>query len=429
MGQFTYRAYNPDGRVVSGEIGANTREAAIAILKGRGVVPVEITEAGGQGGGAAGGAISGANSRSGGSSRASGIAFLQSWRRPATIGARDLSGMTRELASLVAADVPLADALRLVALQPRIAPAVRRVLGDVLDRVVAGSSLSESLASHPADIPEPFWRLVAAAERSGKLGAALERQAAELERRREISDRIRSALIYPAILAVAAILTLAVVIGLLVPSIAPVFEQAGAPLPPVLGLLRSLQTGVAAYWPVLIGAVGVAAIAVTVLSGTRRVRALYENTLFALPLVGRTLEAAETARFAATLATLLTSGVPLLDALRTTAQTLRTRAYQSETDSLAEAVSRGATVSGAMADGGRFGELAVRLVGVGEATGKLADMLDRLAGILERSTTRDIDRATAILAPVLTLVIGTVVGGIVLSVMSALVGLNEIAIR
>lgn len=424
MRQFTYRAYDRDGRIVSGEIGAGSREAAIATLKGRGVVPVEIAEARSQGGSRDGQAAG-----IGVGAQATNLLRRWSWRRPDAIAARDLAAMTRELASLVTADVPLADALRIVALQPRIAPAVRRVLGDVLDRVLAGSSLSDALAAHPRDIPEPYWRLVAAAERSGKLGAALERQAAELERRREIADRIRSALIYPAILAVAAILTLAVVIGLLVPSIAPVFEQAGAPLPPVLGFLRGVQTAVATYWPLLLGVVAIAAIAITVLSGTRAARTLFEDALFGLPLVGRTLEAAETARFAATLATLLTSGVPLLDALRTTARTLRTRAYQSATEALAEGVARGATVSGAMADGRRFGELAVRLVGVGEATGKLADMLDRLAGILERSTTRDIDRATAILAPVLTLVIGAVVGGIVLSVMSALVGLNEIAIR
>ncbi len=428
MRQFSYRAYGRDGQVVSGEIGAGSRDAAIATLKGRGVVPVEIAEVSDQIGGAVG-ATSVSHAEPSAGSKGPLTSLRAKWQRPSPIRSRDLANMTRELASLVSADVPLADALRIVALQPRIAAAVRRVLGDVLDRVRAGSSLSEAFAAHPADIPEPYWHLVAAAERSGKLGPALERQAAELERRREISNRVRSALVYPAILAAAAIVTLAVVIGLLVPAIAPIFEEAGAPLPPVLAVLRSVQTVVAAYWPALLGIAGVVVIAGAAASSMQAVRTLCENTLFAMPLVGRTLEQAETARFAATMATLLDSGVPLLDALRTSARTLRTGAYRTATGALADGVARGATLSGAMAEVGRFGDLSVRLVGVGEATGKLAIMLDRLAGILEKATTRDIDRATAVIAPVMTLVIGAVVGGIVLSVMSALAGLNEIAIR
>ncbi len=428
MRQFSYRAYDQSGRVVSGEIGAGTPEAAISTLKSRGMVPVEIADADGK----TGGAVTGGNIKRPASGAGGSVGFtsLQAWwRQPAPLNARDLATMTRELASLVSADVPLADALRIVALQPRIAASVRRVLGDVLERVRAGSSLSEAFAAHPNDIPEPYRYLVAASERSGKLGQALERQAAELERQSEISNRVRSALIYPAILGVAALVTMAVVIGLLVPAIAPVFEQAGAPLPPVLASLRNVQTVVVAYWPALLVLAGVLVVAVSVVSGTQAVRSRVETTAFALPLVGPTLEAAETARFAATMATLLTSGVPLLDALRTTAKTFRTGAFRSATEALVDGVARGATLSVAMSQVGRFGDLAVRLVGVGEATGKLAQMLDRLAGILERATTRDIDRATAVLAPVLTLVVGVFVGGIVLSVMSALAGLNEIAIR
>ncbi|MBX9925706.1 MAG: type II secretion system F family protein [Hyphomicrobiaceae bacterium] len=405
---YSYRAYDGDGRVVDGVVEERSREAAIDALRRRGTFPVEIAES---------------------TSAAVASPARGPFGRRTAITRQGLVVITRELATLLSAQLPIDETLRIVALQPLVPDPARRILQDVLARVTAGDTLSDALARHADDFPEFYVRLVAASEKSGTLGPAMTGLAQYLERRAELSRRVSSALVYPLILLAAAIATLAIVTGVLVPAIAPVFEDAGASPPPVIAALRSLQLSVAGNWPLILAGFGA-----LVLLGVRArqqpaVRAAIERTALRLPVAGRLIASSETARLSRTLSTLLTSGVPLLEALRVSGGALTTSAFRSAVEDTAETVSRGGLLSDGMTATGRFGELALRLTAIGERTAQLPDMLTRLARIEEEALQHDLDRLTGLIAPVMTVLIGLLVGGIILSVMGAIAGLNDLAFK
>jgi general secretion pathway protein F len=417
MASFNYRAYDANGRVVTGEVSGPTRAAALDSLRRQGTFPIEITD------GPANGPANATDPRN-----AAGMATPSRGRRQ-RVSRGALVVLTRELATLVTADLPIDEALGIVALQPMVPAPTRAVAREVLDQVVQGSSLSDALAQHPADFPEFYWRLVAAAERSGGLGPALTELAAHLERRAELGQKVRSALLYPAVLLVAAVVTMAIVTGVLVPSIAPMFEDAGAKLPAVIAALRAAQVFVAEHWMVLLAVLAVTAAGLMRAARLPAVRQALDRFALRLPLAGALIAKSETARFAGTVATLLKSGVPLLDALQVSQSTLGTSVYRSAAGDVAAAVSSGGLLSDALARSGRFPELAVRFAAIGERTGKLDAMLERLGRIEDAAQQRDLERLTGLLAPVLTVTIGVLVGGIILSVMGAIVGLNDLALK
>lgn len=409
---FSYRAYDGEGRVIEGVVEEQSREAAIDVLRRRGAYPVDVVEAS-------------ATPRS----HRSTFASIVGTARAAAITRPALVVVTRELATLLSAQLPIDEALRIVSLQPLVPAAARRVLDDILARVVAGDTLSGALARHPEDFPEYYVRLVGAAERSASLGPAMTGLAHYLERRADLARKVQSAMTYPAILLVAALAAVTIVIGVLVPAIAPVFEDAGASPPPVIAILRATQLFVTANWPLLLlGTLLLVLMAIAVGRRPSTMRTI-EAAALRLPVVGRLVSASETARLARTLSTLLTSGVPLLDALRVAGGALGTGAFRSAVEIIVEHVSRGGLISEGAASTGRFGELALRLTGIGERTGQLPEMLARLAHIEEEALQHDLERLTGLIAPVMTILIGLVVGGIILSVMGAIAGLNDIAFR
>lgn len=406
MATFTYRAYDGQGRLVDGAIESLSREEALEALRRQGAYPVEISER-----------------RTGDAA----VSNRESGRR--TVSGEALILATRELSTLINAQLPLDEALKIVALQPLVPKPTRRVLEAVLSRVVAGASLSEALALFPGDFPEYYWRLVSAAERSGSLGPALDGLASHLERRAELARRVRAALLYPAILMFAAFAALTIVVGVLVPAVAPLFEDAGVSPPPVIAVLRAVQQFVASYWLALGLGAGLLSAGLVRLTQRPASRAFAGRFALDLPIAGRLIAAGETVRFSQTLAMLLSSGVPLLDALRVSARALGNHAYKSAVDQAADVVAQGGSLSEGLARSGRFTELALRLTSIGERTGQLGPMLSRLARIEQEALQNRLDRMMGLIAPILTLVIGLLVGGIILSVMSALTGLNDLAFK
>jgi general secretion pathway protein F len=406
--RYGYRAYDSGGRLMQGEIMADSRELALEALHRRGAFPLEVAE---------------------------GLASPAKpwWDREIVLFRHvPLGGLalfSRELATLVKADLPLDETLRIVALQPSLSTAMRRVTEGVLARVLEGQSLSQALSAADGAFPEFYWRLVRGGEASGTLGAVLEDVAAFLERAAEIRAKVLSALLYPAILLTAAGLAVLAIMAVLLPAIVPLLRDAGAPLPPIVRVLEAVREAVTGHWQAWLGGAAVAVALLAALIATGQLKSALSRLALRTPLIGGLVAKREVARFSRTLATLMKSGVPLLDAARIAGGVLVNVSYRSAIMAAAEEVRQGAALSRPLTASGLFPEVALRLIAVGEKTGQLDAMLLRVAEIFEAALQRQLDRITAMITPLLTLCIGALVGGLIVSVMSALLGINELAIN
>ena len=409
MSRYTYRAYDVNGTLKEGSIEARSRETALELLHKMGQFPLEVMEAG-----------------------ATAKPAVKWWQREISLGdgSLPLSGLslfTRELATLVKADLPLDESLKIVGLQPLIPRRVKAATLGVLDGVREGQSLSGALAVRGPEFPEYYWRLVQAGEASGSLDTVLDDLSAFLERSSEVRTQVGSALLYPAVLLVAALGAISVILTVLLPTVVPLFKDAGAPLPPTLQFLVNAQDFVTGNWALVAATAAGMVIACVLALRNPGLRLMFHSGLLRLPLIGPMIANRETARFARTLATMTRSGVPMLDAVRISSSVLQNKAFARAVTNAGQAMAEGSTLSAPLQASGLFSELSMRLIAVGEQTGQLEAMLMRVAQVYEATLQRQLARLMSLLTPVLTLVIGGLVGGLILSVMSAILKVNDLA--
>jgi general secretion pathway protein F len=408
MPRFSYTAYDARGARDRGVIEAETREAAIQSLFRQGRYPSELIE------GHAG-------------------PTPRWWDRelfvPPGLSHRNLALLTRELATLVKAELAVDEALRIARLQPLMAKRAQLMVARILDRVLEGASLSDALEAQGGAFPPYYAHIVRAGEAAGTLGQALDDLAGFLERAVEFRSRIGSALLYPALLLVAAAGTLLVIMTVLVPTIAPLFQDAGVRPPFVVQVLLDLQGAVATHWLLAMLTMGALVAGLVALTRNERWRLWWDRLLLRAPIVSAVVQSGQTATMTRTLGTLIRNGVPILQALQITAAVLSNRAMATAVRDCASEVKEGGNLASSLGRSGIFPELALRLTAVGEQTGQLDAMLERVGGIYEAALQRQLLRLTNLLTPVLTMVIGVLVGGLLLSVMGAIVGLNDLALR
>ena len=410
MPRFRFRAYDKQGALKEGEIEARSREVALDVLHQRGQYPLDLTAD-----------AETAVPRAG-----------RWWDREISIGDGSLpmAGLalfTRELAILVKADLTLDESLRIVALQPLIPRRIKSATRSVYDQVREGNSLSGALEARGKDFPEYYWRLVQAGEASGSLGEVLDELAQFLERSSEVRAQVGSALLYPAVLMVAATAALGVILTVLIPTIVPLFKDAGAPLPSTLQFLVDAQEFAAHNGvPMLAALAGLIGLFLLGIRSTG-LRTIFHRALLRLPIIGGLITNRETARFSRTLATMIRSGVPMLEAVRISGSVLENQAFAGAVSDAGKALQEGGTLSAPLLKSGLFSELSMRLIAVGEQTGQLEPMLMRVAQVYEATLQRQLARFMSLLTPVLTLIIGGLVGGLILSVMSAILKVNELA--
>lgn len=409
MPQFRFRAYDQHGALKEGEIEARSRERALEALHQRGQYPIDLT------------AVDG------------GAALAQRWwQREITLGdgSLPLAGLmlfTRELATLVKADLPIDECLHIVSLQPLIPRRIKTATLGVLESVRQGQSLSAALAARGPEFPEYFWRLVQAGEASGSVGEVLDDLSAFLERSTEVRSQVTSALLYPAVLLVAAAGALIVILTVLLPTVVPLFKDAGAPLPVTIRTLVDTQDLIARNWVLALALLAALVIAIPLAWRQPALRLSIDKALLKLPVIGSLIANRETSRFARTLSTLSHNGVPMLEAVRISGSVLQNTAFSRAVAAAGQALQEGGQLSAPLVQSGLFSELSMRLMAVGEQTGQLEPMLMRVAKVYEESLQRQLARLMSLLTPILTLVIGGMVGGLILSVMSAILKVNELA--
>jgi general secretion pathway protein F len=404
MPLFRYRAYGEAGDLAEGRIDAVSVEAAEALLGAQGLTPFRLE------------ALSDVK--------------VPWWKRElfsaSGPGRADLVLFTREFAELYVSGIPLDDCLRILCDEATKA-AMRRIAAPLLAGVLDGSTLADAMQQQPRFFSAEYLNVVRAGEISGTLAQAFEELADLMERRVAIDARVRSALTYPFVLIGLAAVSIGVVVGVLVPSIAPIFAESGKPMPQSLQILVSLRDD----WLLLVvGFAALAAFGFGILAFIRNApsrQLAYDGYKLRLPAVGAFLLQKETARFARTLGTLLKAGVPLLQASVSAQAVVHNRTIAAKIDQAVGMVREGSSLHSALRYEDTFPPVVLRMISVGEETAKLDRMLLRAAVMFEDRTQRSVDNLMSLLTPALTLLIAGLVGGLVLTVMSAILSINELA--
>lgn len=338
-----------------------------------------------------------------------------------------IAHVTRELSVMLEAGQDIDHALRFLVETSENSRA-KRILQDLRDSVRGGKSLAASLAEHPQMFSRLYVSLVRAGEAGGKLAESLSHLADLLEREARLAATIQSALVYPALLVAASVGTIVLLLTYVLPQFTPIFAQAGAQLPTPTRVLIGIGDLVRKYGSmILIALLALSLVAARALREPSP-RMAAERALLYIPIVGPLIRRVQAARVMRTLGTLLRNGVGLVPALVIARDVLGNLMAAKLVDRATSDVKAGARLAAALAAGGFFPVQTIHLVRLGEETGKLADMALRAAEIHEGQVHHTISRLVALLVPVITVVMGLVVAGIVGSLLVAMLSLNDLAL-
>jgi general secretion pathway protein F len=405
MPVFAYRGLAPNGRTINGVIDADSPRNARGKLRELGIFPTELSP----------------------EQAATKAPAAQRWlpRFGRRIPATELSLLTRQLSALLGAGVQLVDALG--ALSDQTSRAVtKRILSQVRESVREGSSLADALAAHPDTFSDLYVGMVRAGEAAGALEAVLDRLAEYSERQSEFISKVRGALTYPIIMMCVGMLIMGFLVSYVVPQVATIFEQQHAVLPLMTRVLIRISDILAGYWFELL--LLVAALVAGIVAGlaTATGRRIYDVWLLRLPYVGPTVVRVICARFARTLATLLKSGVQLLPSLGAVKRVVTNGLLADAIEQSRESIREGHGMGQTLERSGMFPRLLVEMIKVGERSGDLEQMLERVADNYEREVETSLRQMTTILEPLMTLVMAGLILFMMLAVLLPIFQLNQL---
>jgi len=404
---FRWSAINPGGDVVSGVMEAADRSAVVERLQRQGQIVLRADPAEG---------------------RRGWPDLLQlELGRSRGLDKVALGEVTRELAIMLAAGQDLDRALRFVVENTRYARA-RKILGTVRDKVRSGSSLAGALAAEPRSFSRLYVGLVRAGEAGGALPATLDRLATLLERERSLNANLRSAMIYPALLIVAATGSILLLLNYVLPQFAPIFEQAGAELPATTRALMTIgaMAGAATPWLIVVLLAGGLLGRQLLLYPDYRLK--LDRLLLHLPVVGGLMRETLAARLTRTLGSLLQNGVPLISALGIAKDALGNLAAAAAVEAAAVEAKGGAGLARPLAAAGLFPARTIHLLQLGEEAAQLSSMALKAADIHDEQARLMVQRLVALAVPTITIAMGLAVAGIVSALLTAMLSLNDLAV-
>ncbi|MGB0747910.1 MAG: type II secretion system F family protein [Magnetospiraceae bacterium] len=401
--RYRYRGVKANGDVLTGALDGASREDAARQVYALGVTPISITP------------------------EQSGIAALLAMEIGGGAGLSPpvVTALTRDLAALLAAGLPLARALELLAQLNEKAAARKLVLG-VLERVRGGVTLAEALAQWPESFPADYRALVQTGEASGNLAQTLETLAETRARAEALRGQVISALIYPAILLVVAGLTIMILLTLVLPQFEPLFTSAGAQMPLLTRVFMALGDFLGAWWWALLAGVALAWMLFRLAYQRPGFRLAVDAALLRWPVAGPLLARLQGVRFGRAFGMLLAGGVPVPQALDTARAAVTNAALGARVDAAAQGVRLGQPLSSVVDETSGFPILLGKMIRVGEETGALDDMVDRAVSILDLEARRGLERLVSLLVPGITLILGGFVALIVSAILSAMFQANEL---
>jgi general secretion pathway protein F len=407
---YLFRAVDPQGVPASGHLAAPSRAAAVELLSRRGLIPTSLEE-----------------ERPG--RRAPRLSLFQLWSRHAArrrVSTPELLGLTRSLAALARAGLTIDRALQITA-SLAVRPASCALAEALLREVRSGKTLCAALAASGQRLPTYYVSMVEAGEVGGSLPEALARLTDLMTKQQDLKERIRSALIYPSLLAIVVLFTLVVLLTFVLPRFEVLFAESDAPLPfSTRAVLRLGRLAADDWWvALLVGAATASAFAAWVRSSSGRLRfdayLLHARWTFGVPA------SLDTARLLRTVSALCGNGQPLPAALRIARGTLANRRLRAALEGITREVQAGERFSVSLGRAGCFPSLAVQLSRVGEETGHLGELLESAASVLDQEAHRTLERVLSVAVPLLTVAMGVAVATLIGSVLIGLLSINDLA--
>jgi general secretion pathway protein F len=402
MPMFEYKAVAPSGETVQGKMEAATVDFVVLKLQEAGNIPLHAKEA-----------------SPGGFS----LSALRMGRRG--MNAREVGQFTQQISTLLGAGLPLDRSLQ-VLMDLSENERVSRTVSEVRDHVREGGSLSDALEKQHGAFSRLFINMVRAGEIGGTLDVTLNRLSDYLERSRELKDSVVSALIYPAILLLLAAGSLILLLVYVIPQFTPIFEELGGELPMITKFVLGIAAILQKFWWALILLGFLAVTQFRRMMAVEEKRFAWDGRVLRFKWVGDLVAKLETARLTRTLGTLLSNGVPLLSALSIARNVISNTVLRKDISDAAREVKTGGGLARNLAKGGRFPRLALQMISVGEETGQLDEMLMKVSDSYDIEVRNTIERLLAIFTPVVTLLLAVMIGTIVMSVLLAILSINDL---
>ncbi len=408
MPVYAYKGLNDKGRNVSGIVDADSPKTARQKLRKTGVFPTDLTEE---------------------RQRPGAVAKL---RVSADVGSlfqritpQDLALMTRQLATLVGAGLPLVECLSALVEQVD-SPRQKRILSQVREHVVEGGTLADAMHAHPAVFNDLYTNMVRAGEASGALDIVLIRLADYTERAAELRGKVRSALTYPVFMGITSMGILFFLLSFVVPKITKIFAESKHDLPTVTVVLLAVSGFLSNYWWIVVLLLLTVVIAVRVSMRSVEGRLRFDRAMLNIPYFGKVLKKIALARFARTLSTLLDGGIPLLQSLDIVKHVVENTVLRNAIEDGRNSIREGHSVAEPLRKSGLFPPLLLHMIAVGEKSGELEKMLSRAADAYDGEVAASVNALSSILEPMLVLFMGGVVGFIVMAILLPIFDLNSI---
>lgn len=407
MPVFEYAGYDGKGKASKGIIEAESARSARQRLRGQGVFVRTISET---------------EAKPQTPTTLSQIDFKQLFQGVST---QDVVVMTRQLATLVAAQIPLIQALSALAEQTESVK-LKTVVAQVKDDVNEGTSLAAALRRHPKIFPAIYVNMVQAGEASGALDAVLLRLADFMENQAELRGRVRGAMIYPVVMMLVGIGVVVFLVTSVIPKILTIFESQRQALPLPTLVLMKISNIAASWWGLLIAVlIGAAIYGARRYFQTEKGQQRRDEWILKFPVFGILARKLAISRFARTLSTLLSAGIPLIQAMDITRNVIGNRVLEQALDTARENVSEGASLSAPLRQSGAFPPVVTQMIAVGESSGELEPMLVRVANTYEQEVKTALDGLTSLLQPFMIIILGAIVGFIVIAVLLPIFQLSQ----
>lgn len=389
---------NEGGDIIKAEVQAENEKAAAKLLMAQDMFPVTIVEKG------------------------KGSLLAKAGFGESRVSSKERIILTRQLSTLINAGLPLTQSLRMVTDQIQ-SKALKDLVGQVVTSVEGGTSLSESLAKFPRVFNEIYVSLVAAGEASGSLDKALERIADQQEKDDAILRKVRGALIYPVIVLVVILLMLIFMLTTVLPQVGSLYKDLSQQLPLITRILLAMSNFVVHWWILVLLAAGAGVVALRSYFKTESGKAVADRAKMDLPIFGRIFRKVYMARFARTLGTMLESGIPMLEALRIVRNAVANVHVEATIEKAMEGVKGGKALSATLENQPTFTKLVPQMIKIGEHSGAIDSMLDRVATYYEAEVDEEIKNLSTTMEPVLMVVLGVVVGGVIAAILLPVYGL------
>lgn len=398
MTLFSYKAKTMSGQRLTGEVQASTIGQAADLLRAKKYIIIAISP-----------------------SRSSPLKFLSRFFKRVT--SDDVSTFTRQLSTMVAAGLPLTDALRI--LRTQSSAAMADIIASLLEDVEGGSNMADALSKHPKVFSDVYIALVRAGESAGVLDTILDRLAGTLEKNREFGGKVKGALVYPILVIIAMFVVGLVMMIFVIPKLTEMYKNFNVELPLPTKILMSVSGVISSYWYLVIGGVVLSAFLFSQWLKTSSGRAKFEEIVFKTPVIGRLSKFVILTEFTRTLGLLVSAGISIIDGLKITAAAVGNTLYRDALLGAAVQIEKGLPLAVPIAQNPNFPPILSQMISVGEETGKVDEVLTKLSAYFERESEQGVSTLTAAVEPLIMILLGVGVGFLVIAIILPIYNLTS----